>query len=56
MYRSVLDIIAESIKNVLLIGSQKKAFKEIAQVFNEISISESTENQKKKETEFYVEL
>jgi hypothetical protein len=35
--KNVLEIVAGGIKNTLLAGSQKKAFDEMGQVFNEIS-------------------
>ncbi|MFT6922589.1 MAG: hypothetical protein ACJA1C_001595 [Crocinitomicaceae bacterium] len=35
--RNILEIIGGGIKNVLLIGSQKKAFKEMSEVLNKVS-------------------
>ena len=35
--RSILEIIGGGIKNVLLIGSQKKAFKEMSEVLDKVA-------------------
>ena len=55
-YRSILEIIGESIKNLLLKGSQEKAFKEMEQVFNPIMNSASSNDLENKKDAFYVEL
>ena len=55
-YRSILEIIAESIKNLLLKGSQERAFTEIEQVFNPIMNSGSSNDLGNKKDAFHVEL
>ncbi len=37
-YKNILEIIAGAIKNALLSGSQKKAFEEMLQAFNKITV------------------